>query len=202
MYARQAHKNEEAFILDRIEENNLDKDGFRSRDYIVVVDEDAENPLGFGRYRVHTTTSEEAEMEEIFEITSLFVGDTEDVDGVWTTLLEGLAEEAIEREIEMVYSFVPHNPELFIENGFEQTDQSELPEVLKTRYTLKEEHLGKEVTPVVTPVEEFVEEEEEEDEEPSVKEEGEDLTDDEVEEYAEEIGVNPDQKDYKYQTSL
>jgi N-acetylglutamate synthase-like GNAT family acetyltransferase len=57
MYVREARNRDEAWLLDRIEELGVDEAAFRSRDYVIAMDEEAGEKVGFGRIRVHKNDS-------------------------------------------------------------------------------------------------------------------------------------------------
>jgi hypothetical protein len=51
MYVRGAKKREEVWLLDRLDEFGLADPAFRSRDYVVALDEESGSKAGFGRIR-------------------------------------------------------------------------------------------------------------------------------------------------------
>jgi len=53
MYIRDAKNRDEAWLLDAIEQLGLDDVAFRSRDYVIAVDEESGDRAGFGRLRLH-----------------------------------------------------------------------------------------------------------------------------------------------------
>jgi len=53
MYVRDARNRDEAWLLDHIESMGLDDVAFRSRDYVIAVDEESNGRAGFGRLRIH-----------------------------------------------------------------------------------------------------------------------------------------------------
>ena len=53
MYVRDARNREEVWLLDHIEGMGLDDAAFRSRDYVIAVDESSNEKAGFGRIRIH-----------------------------------------------------------------------------------------------------------------------------------------------------
>ena len=60
MYVRDAKNRDEAWLLDAIDRVGLDDVAFRSRDYVIAVDEDSGERAGFGRLLVHKADGEEA----------------------------------------------------------------------------------------------------------------------------------------------
>ena len=53
MYVRDAKNRDEAWLLEHIEAMDLDETAFRSRDYVIAVDEASNARAGFGRIRLH-----------------------------------------------------------------------------------------------------------------------------------------------------
>ena len=58
MYVRGAKKREEVWLLEEIERLDLDEAAFRSREYVIALDEETGEKAGFGRLRVHEDTIE------------------------------------------------------------------------------------------------------------------------------------------------
>jgi len=53
MYVRDAKNRDEPWLLEGIESMGLDSQAFRSRDYVIAVDETSNTRVGFGRLRIH-----------------------------------------------------------------------------------------------------------------------------------------------------
>ena len=68
MYVRDAKNRDEVWLLDHIEEMGLDETAFRSRDYVIAMDEQTGERAGFGRIRLH-----KSDEGEICELTSIGV---------------------------------------------------------------------------------------------------------------------------------
>lgn len=69
MYVRDAKNREEVWLLDNIEAMDLDETAFRSRDYVVAIDETSNEKAGFGRVRIHKPE----DAPDICELTSIGV---------------------------------------------------------------------------------------------------------------------------------
>ena len=65
MYVRDAKKREEVWLLDRLEEFGFEDPAFRSRDYVIALDEEAGRRVGFGRIRVHSGDPEYCEVTTV-----------------------------------------------------------------------------------------------------------------------------------------
>ena len=99
MYVRDARNRDEAWLLDRIEEMGLDSAAFRSRDYVIAVDESTNERAGFGRYRIHKTDE-----GEVCELTGIGVVDGWRGQGVGAHVVERLIDLAADNGFEAVYS--------------------------------------------------------------------------------------------------
>ncbi|MDR9381976.1 MAG: GNAT family N-acetyltransferase, partial [Natronomonas sp.] len=89
MYVRDARNRDEAWLLEHIEAMGLDETAFRSRDYVIAVDEASNTRAGFGRIRVHKVGD-----EEICELTSIGVLDGWEGQGVGAHVIERLIDGA------------------------------------------------------------------------------------------------------------
>jgi len=90
MYVRDARNRDEAWLLDGIEAMGLDETAFRSRDYVVAVDDGSEARAGFGRLRYPPTPSD----PEVAELTSIGVLDGWRDQGVGAHVIERLVDTA------------------------------------------------------------------------------------------------------------
>lgn len=154
MYVRDAKNREEVWLLDHIEEMGLDDTTFRSRDYVIAIDEETNEKAGFGRIRLHKT-GEETERSpsgqgtggEICELTSIGVLDRWRRQGVGAHVVERLVETAADQGFETVYSLTDE-PEYLAQFGFTAIETDALPEVLQTRLSEKRESLAPEAIPM------------------------------------------------------
>lgn len=154
MYVRDAKNREEVWLLDHIEAMGLDETTFRSRDYVIVIDEKTNEKAGFGRIRLHKT-DEETERSpsgqgtggEICELTSIGVLDDWRRQGVGAHVVERLVETARDQGFETVYSLTDE-PEYLTQFGFEAIETDTLPAVLQHRLSEKRESLAPQAVPV------------------------------------------------------
>jgi N-acetylglutamate synthase-like GNAT family acetyltransferase len=191
MYVRDARNRDEAWLLDHIEGMGLDETAFRSRDYIIAVDERDNDRAGFGRVRVHKTDD-----GEICELTSIGVLEEWRGQGVGAHVIERLVTTARDDGFEVVYSLTGE-PDYLAHFGFERIEVEQLPEKLQERLTEKQESLEPDAVPMRIDPERFRMPEHlreafkgahpaEEDTEP--------------EEGPEDFGIDPDEATYKYDT--
>jgi len=192
MYVRDAKNRDEAWLLDQIEAIGLDETAFRSRDYVIAMDEQTNERAGFGRIRIHKTDD-----GELCELTSIGVLEDWRGQGVGAHVVERLVTTARDKDFEVVYS-LSGQPEYLAQFGFERIDPSQLPAPLQKRLTTKQENLEPDAVPMRIATERFRMPERlreafkraraEPDEEP------------EPEEGPEDFGIDPDEATYKYDT--
>ncbi len=192
MYVRDARNRDEAWLLDYIEEMRLDETGFRSRDYVIAVDERTDERAGFGRIRVHKTDDGER-----CELTSIGVLEAWRDQGVGAHVVERLVATADDEGFETVYALTDE-PGYLREFGFERIEPSRLPEHLQERLTQKQETIAPDAVPMRIEPDRF--------RMPSrlrrafkgaTAEENEGT---EPEEGPEDFGIDPDEATYKYDT--
>ena len=191
MYVRDAKNREEVWLLDHIEAMGLDDTAFRSRDYVVAIDESNGAKAGFGRIRIHKTDD-----GEVCELTSIGVLDDWRGQGVGAHVVERLVEHARDADFEVVYSLTS-GTDYLAQFGFEGIDAADLPEKLRERLTEKRESLDPDAVGMVLDVEEFRMP-------PRLRERFKGAQpseeDSEPEESAEDFGIDPDRATYKYDT--
>jgi len=191
MYVRDAKNREEVWLLDHIEEMGLDATAFRSRDYVIAIDEQSGTKAGFGRIRIHKLDDDEA-----CELTSIGVLNGWREQGVGAHVIERLIEQARDQGFERVYSLTDE-PSYLAQFGFQGVAASELPEKLQDRLDAKREASAPDATPVVVDVDEF--------EMPDrlrkrFKHAAEEMPDPEPDENAEDFGIDSETATYKYDT--
>ncbi|MFB6085974.1 MAG: GNAT family N-acetyltransferase [Halodesulfurarchaeum sp.] len=148
MYVRDAKNREEVWLLDRLEEFGFEDAAFRSRDYVLAIEEPTGEKMGFGRLRVHRT-----EEGEVCEVTNLGVLRDFRGNGVGAHILERLIETAREEGFETVYALSPA-PSYLEQFGFEPVDSETLPAALENRQeAIRETH--PDAAPAVIDVEDF-----------------------------------------------
>ncbi|MFB6221811.1 MAG: GNAT family N-acetyltransferase [Halolamina sp.] len=195
MYVRDARNRDEAWLLDEIESMGLDETAFRSRDYVIAVDEESNERAGFGRYRIHNTDD-----GDICELTGIGVVEDWRGQGVGAHVVERLIDTAADNGFETVY-VITDEDEYLEQFGFERVEDS-LPSVIEKRLDQKQEHVGEDVVALAIETDAFEmpaelrerfkhatkggREQEEEAEEPV--------------ESPEDFGIDPDEATYKYDT--
>ncbi|WP_424003378.1 GNAT family N-acetyltransferase [Haloarcula salina] len=193
MYVRDAKNREEVWLLDRIEEMGLDETAFRSRDYVVAIDEESNEKAGFGRIRIH-----KGEDETVCELTSIGVLPEWRGQGVGAHVIERLVEYAGDEGFDTVYSLT-NAADYLAQFGFERIEPAQLPEALRDRLAIKQENIQPDAVPLRVAVDRFrmptrfrsrfkhaAADDGEEEREP--------------EEGPEDFGIDPDEATYKYDT--
>jgi len=192
MYVRDARNRDEVWLLDHIEGMGLDETAFRSRDYVIAVDEEESERAGFGRVRVHKTDD-----GEVCELTSIGVLAEWRGQGVGAHVVERLVQTAGDGEFEAVYALTDE-PGYLRQFGFGRVEPSQLPDRLQARLTDKQESLAPDAVPVRIDPDRF--------RMPSRLREAfkraraQEKEDDEPEEGPEDFGIDPDEATYKYDT--
>jgi N-acetylglutamate synthase-like GNAT family acetyltransferase len=205
MYVRDAKNRDEVWLLDHIEELGLDGTAFRSRDYVVAVDEDSGAKAGFGRIRVHKagegerTQSGRTDRSEgdVCEMTSVGVLDGWREQGVGAHVVERLVEYASDEGFDVVYALTDEASYL-AQFGFETTSEAELPGALAERLTEKRESVAPGATPMRLAVESFSVPPQFRERFKSAAEVDEPA---DAEESAEDFGIDEESATYKYDTS-
>jgi N-acetylglutamate synthase-like GNAT family acetyltransferase len=193
MYVRDAKNREEVWLLDHIEEMGLDETAFRSRDYVVAIDEESHEKAGFGRIRIHKPD----DGEDVCELTSIGVLDAWRDQGVGAHVVERLVEYASDEGFDTVYSLTGY-ADYLQQFGFERIDTSQLPEKLQQRLEEKRENLEPDAVPMRIDVDDF--------EMPADFRErfkGASAADEESAdsiEGPEDFGIDPEEATYKYDT--
>jgi len=208
MYVRDAKNRDEVWLLDHIEAMELDETAFRSRDYVVAVDEDSTDRAGFGRIRVHKTGERErtqtgrgtGERGDVCELTSIGVLDGWRGQGVGAHVVERLCQHAADEGFEVVYALTEQSAYL-AQFGFERIETADLPAVLSTRLDEKRDGVAPEAVPVALETGAFRMPDRLRERFKRATErdpEGEDGPD--PDEAAEEFGIDPESATYKYDT--
>ncbi|SFS55600.1 GNAT family N-acetyltransferase [Halostagnicola kamekurae] len=155
MYVRDAKNREEVWLLDQIESMGLDETSFRSRDYVVAVDEESGSKAGFARIRVHKIDeSADDGRTECCELTSIGVLENWRGQGVGAHIIERLVEYAGDDGFETVYALTSESDYLR-QFGFERIDESALPEPLVDRLAQKRDGIDPDAVPLALAVESF-----------------------------------------------
>jgi N-acetylglutamate synthase-like GNAT family acetyltransferase len=191
MYVRDAKNREEVWLLDHIEAMGLDETAFRSRDYVVAIDERSNEKAGFGRIRIHKTDDGER-----CELTSIGVLESWREQGVGAHVIERLVEQAGDQGYERVYSLTSATDYL-AQFGFQPVETSDLPEKLRDRLEAKRENIDPDAVGMVLDVEEFAMPDRLRERFKSARPRE---PEPEPEDSAEDFGIDPDEATYKYDT--
>lgn len=192
MYVRDAKNREEVWLLDQIESMGLDDTAFRSRDYVVAIDEESGAKAGFGRIRIHKADDD----EDICELTSVGVLEEWRGQGVGAHVIERLLEYAGDEGFDEVYALTSAD-EYLQQFGFESVEA--LPPDLEVRLEEKRDRLDPDATPLVIDVDAFRMPERLRDAFKQADERRE-LEEQAPSETAEDFGIDPDTATYKYDT--
>ncbi len=197
MYVRDAKNREEVWLLDHIEAMGLDERAFRSRDYVIAIDEESGEKTGFGRIRIHRVDD-----DEICELTSIGVLDGWRNQGVGAHVVERLQEYAGDEGFDTVYALAPE-PDYLGQFGFDAIDEDALPPTLQSRLEAKRESHDDPVVPMELPTGEFrmAPRLRERFKQAGKREREPDEPETEAEAVAEELGIDPDEATYKYDTT-
>ena len=191
MYVRDARNRDEAWLLDHIEAMGLDETAFRSRDYVIAVDEESNARAGFGRIRIHDD-------DDVCELTSIGVLENWRRQGVGAHVVERLVDSADAKSFDHVYALTSAHDYL-TQFGFEAVSIEELPEPLQERLEEKREAIDPEAIPLQISTDEFrMPERLRERFKRAAEDDPEPETD--PEEMAEDFGIDPDDATYKYDT--
>jgi N-acetylglutamate synthase-like GNAT family acetyltransferase len=194
MYVRDARNRDEAWLLDHIESMGLDETAFRSRDYVIAVDDESNTRAGFGRVRYHPNPSE----PEVAELTSIGVLDGWRDQGVGAHVVERLVDTARMEGFDEVYALTGEH-EYLSQFGFRGVDADELPELLQERLAEKRGTLDPEAIGMVVDAERFRMPDELRERFKDAAETVEEPAD-EPEETAEDFGIDAENATYKYDT--
>ena len=194
MYVRDAKNRDEAWLLEHIEAMDLDETAFRSRDYVIAVDEESNARAGFGRIRIHRGDGDDG----ICELTSIGVLDGWEGDGVGAHVVERLVDGAEAEGFDRVYSLTGAH-EYLAQFGFEAVPESELPDALAERLETKRERLDPDAVPMAIDTDAFRMPDRLRERFKRAAEDGTDAGDD-PEETPEDFGIDPEEATYKYDT--
>lgn len=194
MYVRDARNRDELWMLDHIEAMGLDEAAFRSRDYVIAVDEETNDRAGFGRIRVH-----KREEGDLCELTSLGVLEGWRRQGVGAHIVERLVENASDQGFDEVYALVG-TPRYLEQFGFERIEEAALPDRLSDRLEQKRASVDPDAIPLRLVVDRFVMPARFREAFKQARGDTADETKAEAQETAEDFGIDPDTATYKYDT--
>ncbi len=132
---RKAITDDEAWILEKLSQENANHDLFRPEDFIVALDADTDERVGFGCVQYHRNISDDTEYVELGNIVVLDRASEEQ----GCLLITELAQQAQNSGNQQVFSFPHSHHDLFEEVGFIEKDKSELPEVMQKRIVEEKE---------------------------------------------------------------
>jgi len=206
MYVRGAKNREEVWLLDHIEAMGLDETAFRSRDYVVAVDEVSGEKAGFGRIRVHKPddgSSTDADSgrasgreNAVCELTSIGVLEGWRGQGVGAHVVERLLEYAGDEGFDTVYALTGEGSYL-AQFGFRRIEESQLPPALEERIEAKREGVDPDAVPYALEVDRFRMPDRLREAFKRAPEARDDEGDDES---PEDFGIDPESATYKYDT--
>ena len=191
MYVRDARNRDEAWLLDHIEAMGLDETSFRSRDYVIAVDEESNARAGFGRTRRHATGD-----GEVCELTSIGVLDGWRRQGVGAHVVERLVDDAGTDGLDVVYALTSSHDYLS-QFGFEGLSAGDLPGRLQDRLEEKRASIDSEAVPMYVESDRFRMPDRLRE---RFKTAAEADPETEPEESPEDFGIDPDDATYKYDT--
>ena len=191
MYVRDAKNRDEAWLLEHIEAMDLDETAFRSRDYVIAVDEASNARAGFGRIRLHKDGE-----DGLCELTSIGVLDGWTGNGVGAHVVERLVDGAEAEGFDRVYSLTSAH-EYLAQFGFDGVPESELPDTLVERLETKRERLDPDAVPMAIDTDGFRMPDRLRE---RFKRAAEPEDDSDPEETPEDFGIDPDEATYKYDT--
>jgi N-acetylglutamate synthase-like GNAT family acetyltransferase len=194
MYVRDAKNRDEAWLLDAIERLGLDDVAFRSRDYVIAVDQESGDRAGFGRLRLHRGDDGE---ENRIELTGIGVLPEWRGRGVGAHVVERLVDTAAADGFETVY-VLTDQPEYLTQFGFGEVDVDDLPPALSDRLDEKREFLGGGVVGLRLTVDEF--DMPDRFREAFKQAKPADSADEDTTESPEDFGIDPETATYKYDT--
>lgn len=192
MYVRDAKNRDEAWLLEWIEQMGLDDAAFRSRDYVIAVDEESNERAGFGRLRKHKGGD-----EEYIELTGIGVLPSWRGCGVGAHVVERLVDTAAADGFETVY-VLTDEADYLTQFGFERIGEEKLPNPLGDRLETKRDTVAGDAIALRIHVDEF----EMDDRLRRRFKRASEETDDDVEttESPEDFGIDPETATYKYDT--
>ncbi|APW98705.1 GNAT family N-acetyltransferase [Halobiforma lacisalsi AJ5] len=196
MYVRDAKNREEVWLLDHIEEMGLDETAFRSRDYVIAIDEKSGEKAGFGRIRIHKVEDDDDDRDEVCELTSIGVLEGWRGQGVGAHVVERLIEYAGDDGFDTVYALTSEGSYL-AQFGFRRIEESSLPAPLRERLSDKREGVDPDAVPHAIDVDRFRMPERLREAFKHAPEGRDEVSN---EESAEDFGIDADSATYKYDT--
>ena len=186
MYVRDAKNREEVWLLDRLAEFGIEDPAFRSRDYVIAIDEEAGRKVGFGRFRVHATEP------PFCEVTAIGVLEGWRARGVGAHLLERIVEHGRDRGFDELYAFT--SLEDYVEQfGFETVSEESLSDPQRERLETVRSESDADAVAFRLDADDFAIPR-------RLRHRFEDDESEESEESPEDFGIDPESATYKYDT--
>lgn len=190
MFARDAKNHEEVWLLDRLDEYGFEDPAFRSRDYVLAIDDDTNERTGFARFRVHAGDAT-ADDERVCEFTNIGVLEDWRGQGVGAHLLEHLVEDAAEQGFGEAYALTDE-ADYLEQFGFERVSEGDLPAPLGDRLAATRDYQP-DAEPLLLDFEAFAIPR-------RLRRRFEDDESGDDEDSAEDFGIDPESATYKYDT--
>ncbi|MEA5386335.1 GNAT family N-acetyltransferase [Haloarculaceae archaeon H-GB2-1] len=181
----------------------LDETAFRSRDYVIAIDEETNEKAGFGRIRIHKGDDDTRNAAgrrvdsdtDVCELTSIGVLPDWRRQGVGAHVVERLVQIAGDDGFETVYALTDQSDYL-AQFGFERIDTATLPDQLQDRLSIKRDNIQPDAVPLRLATDRFhMPDRLRERFKGAVAQ-----ADETVEDTPEDFGIDPDSATYKYDT--
>ena len=148
MHVRDAKNREEVWLLDQLEAFGFEDPAFRSRDYVIAIDEEAGRKVGFGRIRVHSSEP------PVCEVTCVGVLEDWRGQGVGAHILERLVELGRDQGFDRVVVFTSKTG--YLEQfGFDVVSDAPLQALERDRLEIVQESYDPNAVALRVAVDEF-----------------------------------------------
>lgn len=180
---REAHTDDEAWMIEKLNQDEADLDDFAPRDFLLVVNDETEQRLGFGRAEYVRNVDD----TEYVEINSVLLTDIAELSH-GKALLSGLVEKISQNQERQIFAFPHENQEMYEDVGFRIVEDDGFPQVMEDRYNDRLDEHGEDVVPM-TAKSNSVDYEVEDDEEEFEKPEGQ-VNQEEVDRIKDELDID------------
>jgi N-acetylglutamate synthase and related acetyltransferases len=194
MYVRDAKNRDEVWLLNQLDESGLTDPAFRSRDYVIALDEETSEKAGFGRIRTYSANS-----KPVCELSILYTLERWRSQGVGAHVVERLLAEAGDEDFTEMY-VISDVPLYFGQFGFEATPEVDLPEPIRTRLKQKSSSDQSEFIASSISISEFQIPTRLRERFKIAEPESSSNNQAQIEETAEDFGIDPSETTYKYET--
>lgn len=188
---RDARTNDEAWMLEKLNQEGNDIQNFTPREFLISVNAETDERMAFGR----TEYIRNVDDTEYVEINSFLLLDRADPEH-GCVLLNDLAEKALENDKNQIFTFPHENKDVFEDVGFEVVDRNQLPTVMQEKFDKTVEKYGDKAVAMVAETSKINFEVESDDDDEFEKPN--DVTIDDVEKMKDELNIKD--KNTKYQT--